>query len=152
MPLPPGVKIREPRRGGSDRDWIYKLLADAGVAISPADQSNTLTWVVSHPESEIFVAVDSFDRGIGFLALSHRPQLRVGGRIATVDEFIVATHMRRRGVGSALLEKALARARMLGCKRVEVNSGDQGAKAFFEKRGFQPSGAEMLGWRNADGK
>jgi GNAT superfamily N-acetyltransferase len=152
MPLPPGVKIREPRRGGSDRDWIYRLLAEKGVNVPPTDQSNTLTWVVSHPESEIFVAVDASDRGVGLLALSHRPQLRVGGRIATVDEFIVAPNMRRRGIGTALLEKALARARMLGCKRVETNAGDASAKTFLEKRGFAPSGAEMMGWRNVDGK
>ena len=148
MPLPPGVKIREPRRGGSDRDWIYRLLAETGVSVSPADQSNTLTWVVSHPESEIFIAVDSADRGIGLLALSHRPQLRVGGRIATVDEFIVAPPMRRRGVGSALLERALARAKALGCKRVEVQIPDASARAYFEKRGFVGNGNEVLGWRN----
>jgi len=145
--LPAGIKIRAARRG--DRDSIYRLLAEAGVEVPAADQSNTLSWIVSHPETDVFIAVDALDRGIGLLALSHRPQLRVGGRIATVDEFVVTASMRRHGVGAELLERAFARARMLACRRVETSAVGEGARWFLQKRGFSEGGQLMI-WRNTD--
>ena len=41
--------------------------------------------------------------------MSHRPQLRMRGRIATIDELVVTEPWRKRGVGKALLEKAIER-------------------------------------------
>jgi N-acetylglutamate synthase-like GNAT family acetyltransferase len=148
--LPEGIKIRIARRG--DRDSIYRLLGEAGVIVPPADQSNTLSWIVSHPETEVIMAVDPLDRGVGLLALSHRPQLRVGGRIATVDEFVVTPTMRKRGIGTELLERGVARARMLGCKRVELAAVDAPSREFFQKRGFSTEGATVMSWQNADAK
>jgi N-acetylglutamate synthase-like GNAT family acetyltransferase len=148
--LPEGIKIRVARRG--DRDSLYRLLQEIGVLVAPADQSNTLSWIVSHPETEVNIAVDPLDRGVGMLALSHRPQLRVGGRIATIDEFVVSASLRRKGIGSELLERGVARARMLGCKRVEVAATDDASRAFLEKRGFSTNGSQVMAWQNADAK
>jgi GNAT superfamily N-acetyltransferase len=148
--LPEGIRIRVARRG--DRDSLYRLLLEAGVSVSPADQSNTLSWIVSHPETEVNIAVDPLDRGVGMLALSHRPQLRVGGRIATIDEFVVTASMRHKGIGTELLERGIARARMLGCKRVELAAGDVASRAFLEKRGFSTDGAQVMAWRNSEAK
>ncbi len=148
--MPEGIKIRIARRG--DRDSLYRLLLEIGVTVPPADQSNTLSWIVSHPETEVNIAVDPLDRGVGMLALSHRPQLRVGGRIATIDEFVVTASMRRKGIGSELLECGVARARMLGCKRVELSANDATSRAFLEKRGFSTDGSQVMAWRNADAR
>lgn len=149
MPLPAGIRIRVARRG--DRDAIYNLLSEVGVRIPPPDQSNTLSWIVSHPESEILLAVDSLDRAVGLLSFSHRPELRVGGRIGTIDELVVASSMRRKGIAGALVEKAQARARMLGCKRVEIPVRDAAARDFLRRREFTTSGFELMGWNNPSG-
>lgn len=150
MPLPEGIKIRVARRG--DRDSIYRLLSEVRVEVPPAEQSNTLSWIVSHPEIEVLLAVDPLDRGVGMLSLSHRPQLRLGGRIATIDELVVGASMRRRGVGSELLDRAVARARMLGCRRVEIAARDASGRAYLERRGFIGEGADVMAWTNPGGK
>jgi GNAT superfamily N-acetyltransferase len=77
-------------------------------------------WVLSHPEIEVYVAGDAQDHPIGLVSLSHRPQLRLSGRIATIDELVVLPAWRRRGVARALVQRALERARVLSVKRVEL--------------------------------
>jgi GNAT superfamily N-acetyltransferase len=73
------------------------------------------------------------------LSLSHRPQLRLRGRIATVDELVVTEAWRRRGVGRALLLHAIERARVLSVKRLELSvRQDPGVDTsrFYEACGF----------------
>lgn len=146
MALPETVRIRPVRRG--DRDSIYRLLSEAGVNVPAAEQSNTLSWIVSHPETEVLVAVDPLDRGVGMIALAHRPSLHIGGRMASIESLVVTQAMRRKGIGSELLERALSRARMLGCKEVEVAAFDATGRVYLEKRAFALTGAQMLTWKN----
>jgi GNAT superfamily N-acetyltransferase len=97
-------------------------------------------WVLSHPEVEVYVAGDAQDRPIGLLAMSHRPQLRLSGRIATIDELVVTAAWRRQGVARALMQRALERSRVLSVKRVELqlpSLPDDATVAFCETLGFQ---------------
>ncbi len=108
---------------------------------------NTVNWVISHPEMEIFVAGDAQDRPVGVVTLSHRPQLRMKGRIATIDELIVTESWRRRGVGKALLARAFERAKVLSVKRLELvthTGRDQFPRAFYEACGFTLADAAVL--------
>lgn len=143
MTLPDGIRLRPARRG--DRDGIYTLLVENGVSVAPLDQSNALSWIVSHPECEVTVAVDPVDRLVGFISFSHRPRLRVGGRLGIIDEFVVSESQRRRGIGSALLNWALSRARILGCKRVELSVGSSLGKQYLVRRGFVAEGSSVMG-------
>jgi GNAT superfamily N-acetyltransferase len=101
-------------------------------------------WIISHPEMEIFIAADSLDKAIGLATLSHRPQLRMGGRMATIDELVVTQSWRRRGVGRELLKRAVERAKVLTVKRLEMmnHAGrSDGARAFYEACGFEEADA-----------
>jgi N-acetylglutamate synthase-like GNAT family acetyltransferase len=69
-----------------------------------------------------------------------------------VDELVVSGAMRRKGIATELLERAFNRARMLGCKRVEIVAPDASAQAYLEHRGFTSTGGGVMGWRNADAK
>ena len=114
------------------------LLAEMGLA---AD-SNTVTWIISHPEMEIMVAADALDKVIGFITLSHRPVLKTGGRAGSVDELNVAKAWQRRGVGRELLRRVVERAKVLSVKRLELETyGPVSAevRAFFAACGFEPA-------------
>ena len=153
MGLPDGIKLRAARRG--DTDSIYRLLAEGSgesAAVVPvADQSNTVSWIVSHPETEVMLAVDRQDAGVGMISLSHRPSLRIGGRIASIETLLVTGAMRGKGIGSALLDHMLDRARKLGCKRVEVPAFDPVSVAYLEKRGFAATSGRIMGLSSLPG-
>jgi GNAT superfamily N-acetyltransferase len=100
----------------------------------------TVHWVMSHPEMEVLVAVDGQDKPIGMLSLAHRPQLRIRGRVASIDELIVAAAWRRRGVGRALVRNAIERARVLNANRLDLiveHLDPATSQAFAEACGFQ---------------
>ncbi|MER2563951.1 MAG: GNAT family N-acetyltransferase [Myxococcaceae bacterium] len=135
-PKAPSFKVRPARRG--DAQGIVAILNEAGAT---AD-TQTFTWIISHPEMEVLVAADSLDKVIGVVSLSHRPLLKVGGRAATIDELGVSRAWHRRGVGRELVKRAVERARVLGVKRLEVQTF-QGVtpelEAFFKASGFEPA-------------
>lgn len=102
--------------------------------------THTVTWIISHPEMELMVASDSLDKAIGFVTLSHRPILKMGGRSATIDELLVTRAWRRKGVGRELLKRAVERAKVLSVKRLEVQSfaaPTDELRAFFAACGFE---------------
>jgi GNAT superfamily N-acetyltransferase len=71
-----------------------------------------------------------------------------GGLCAEVESVHVHPEHRGTGVGGALLREAIARARALGCYRVQLtsNTGRPDAHRFYERLGFVPShlGFKML--------
>lgn len=158
MPLPPlshpppskppdgkDYRIRPLKRG--DRDAAFKLLALHGWVVPANEQEITISWVVQHPEMESFVAHDAgaYSRLFGIITMSHRPQLRVGGRVACIDLFVVGDEHRHKGVGSDLLAQTLRRTEALACKRIELYLPPQrdGRHEFFEENGFEKQG-ELL--------
>jgi GNAT superfamily N-acetyltransferase len=131
-------RIRPLKRG--DRETVFKLLASDGWVVRANDQELAISWVVQHPEIESFVAHDAaaFSRLYGMISMSHRPQLRLGGRVACIDLFLIAPEHRQRGIGHDLLAQALRRTEALACKRVEVYlpAAREDRHAFFESYGF----------------
>src|SRR3989440_8118228 len=113
-------RIRPLKRG--DRDAAFKLLASDGWSVPAGDQELAISWVVQHPEMESFVAHDAgaYSRLFGMITMSHRPQLRLGGRVASIDLFLVAPEHRGKGIGHDLLGQAMRRAEALACKRMEI--------------------------------
>jgi GNAT superfamily N-acetyltransferase len=136
-------RIRPARR--SDGEAIGSLLEELGYP--NAADVGTVHWVSSHPEMEILVATDLRDRPIALLTLSHRPQLRMNGRIATIDELVVASAWRRRGVGQALVKRAVQRARVLSVKRLELvthGAGEEVVRQFCAACGFQDAETRVM--------
>jgi GNAT superfamily N-acetyltransferase len=124
---------------------MAKLLAELGYP--GAADPGTVHWVISHPEMILLIAADPQDRPVGMLSLSHRPQLRMKGRLATIDELVVSAPWRRRGVGRALLARAVERARALSCRRLELMThagrGEE-VRAFYVACGFVEADSRVL--------
>ncbi len=152
-PPPPGsagggkfYKVRPLKR--SDRDAAFRLLAVDGWVVAANDQETAISWIVQHPEMDSFVAHDaaSFSRLFGFITLSHRPQLRLVGRVGCIDAFAIDEEQRGKGIGLDLLEHVLRRAEALACKRIELSlpTARDGRHDFFEQHGFQRAGSELF--------
>jgi len=120
---PNSFRIRAARRG--DASGVAQLITEMGYP--RGTDAHTVHWMVSHPETEIYIAADPGDRPIGLVLLAHRPSLRACGRIAVIDELVVTSSWRRKGVGRALMAHAIDRARTLAVKRLEyLHAGELG--------------------------
>jgi GNAT superfamily N-acetyltransferase len=136
MTLPPGIAVRRARPGDSSQ--VLLLVTQLGYAPGERKYDETFAQVVRHPEAAVFVAAEGLHI-VGYLALSHRPQIRLGARSASIDELAVDAQRRAEGIGTALLEAAIAHARGLGCIRVDLNTSrtrESYARGFYSAHGF----------------
>jgi GNAT superfamily N-acetyltransferase len=144
MPRQAGVLVRRARPG--DAAQVRTLVEQLGYSPDERRYDEIFAQVVRHPEAAVFVATLGV-RLIGYLALSHRPQIRLGGTVAVIDELVVEDNHRGSGVGTALLEAALTQARGLGCRRVEVHTSrdrESYRRRFYVGHGFQEIDSALL--------
>jgi len=136
--------IRRARPG--DAAAIRGLLAELGYSPDPRAVLETVAHVVRHPEAVVFVATEGLDI-IGYVAMSHRPQMRLGGLLASVDELVVATPRRGERIGGALLDAVIAHARALRCRRIEVQQSRSRLsyrRKFYLQHGFVEAESALL--------
>lgn len=97
------------------------------------------------PGTEIFVvSADAADDAVLFGVLSLRVMLDLfhGAPTALIQELVVAEGHRGAGVGGALLDAAIGRARELGCVEIAVVTGEhnEAGQAAYRSRGFEQEG------------
>jgi ribosomal protein S18 acetylase RimI-like enzyme len=142
--LPRGITLRRARPG--DAPGVRALVEHLGYAPDERAFTETFTQVARHPEAAVLVLAEGI-RIVGYLAISHRPQIRLGGRTAVIDELAIDPAYCGRGLGSALLEHALELARGLACVRIEVatrRSRPSFARGFYRKHGFVEIDSALL--------
>jgi GNAT superfamily N-acetyltransferase len=144
--------VRRARPG--DASYVFALVEQLGYAPEHRGFDETFAQVVRHPEAAVFVASEGL-KVIGYLAMSHRPQIRLGGRIAYIDEMVVDERRRGEGVGAALLDAAIAYARGLLCKRVDINTSrarPSYRRGFYVSHGFTEVDSALLRYDLGPGK
>jgi GNAT superfamily N-acetyltransferase len=144
MALPAGISVRRARPG--DASYVFALVEQLGYTPEHRGFDETFAQVVRHPEAAVFVASEGL-KVIGYLAMSHRPQIRLGGRAAHIDELVVDDKRRGDGVGTALVEAAIAYARGLGCKRIDLNTNrarQSYQRGFYVSHGFAERDSAVL--------
>ena len=141
------IEIRKGRPGDA-ADGVA-LLKDLGYPVAPADSRDyvdTFSLAVAHPEVSVFVAAHRLDM-LGFVAVSIRPQIRLGGRLASIDELVVAESHRGQGLGRRLMNAAIKRAREMRCVRVEIQTNrarESYERGFYTKNGFTETDSAIL--------
>jgi GNAT superfamily N-acetyltransferase len=90
-------------------------------------------------ETDKYICVEENGKIIGFCALSIINSFWQEGYIAYVYAMIVDDSFRGKGIGTSLLEKAFEIVKLLGCKKIELDSGfhREEAHKFYERIGFE---------------
>jgi len=132
----------------SDADALFGLLGELGYdELAFGDFAHAFERVALHPEMRVLIAEDETGRILGMISLSHRPQLRLGGTLVTIDELIVAPNARGSGVGRALLDHAREIARNLDARRIELSTNrtrESYARGFYAKNGFSEANSAVM--------
>lgn len=116
-----------------------RWLLTTEVRRSVADERRYLRNVRRHPDAAVYVAEDG-QALVGRLSVS-RDLHPASPHVADLGLMVAATH-RRRGVGRALLEQAVAWARASGVRKLELHvfPWNEPAIALYEAFGFEREG------------
>lgn len=89
--------------------------------------------------SQVYVCATDSDSVVGFGSLSWKNNLWQEGLLAHVDELVVQSQHRGKGVGTKILGYLTDLARAKGCKRLELDSAHHrtGAHEFYAAQGFK---------------
>jgi len=104
---------------------------------SPPPSTAELGAVVSSPATDLFIAIDDDGRIVGMATLV---SFRIPtGMRACIEDVVVDEAGRGRGVGRALTDAMVERARELGCRTVDLTSrpSREEANRLYQRAGFE---------------
>jgi GNAT superfamily N-acetyltransferase len=133
------------------RDWLgYDAPADGGIR-------DVVRALASDPKTEFLLGAEA--RGadpVGVCQLRFRLSVWTGAEDCWLEDVYVRDGARGSGLGRALVEAALERARMRGCKRMELDASedDERVQGFYRSLGFttepKPPGRNLFLGRRLD--
>lgn len=138
------IEIREATRNDvlALSDLLKVLFSGEREFIPNTDvQKCALEIILCNPENgKIFVAQNDGEI-IGMVSLLFTISTALGGKVALLEDMIIAPHFQGIGVGKRLLAHAIAQAKSLTCKRITLLSDTDNVKAhrFYEQFGFKYS-------------
>lgn len=115
-------------------DPVFRMRRDAG-----SELRELLSALGRDPDAAIFVYEDEGDlQGLCIVRIDHSPPIMEETERAEITDLGVRQDARRRGIGTRLVDEAMAWARVGGVSRVEVQvaSANATAQAFWRARGF----------------
>lgn len=104
-------------------------------------QERGLAAILAEPEcGEILVACTD-GQPVAMVSLLYTVSTALGSRVALLEDMVVDATTRGAGIGSALLDAAIAHARQRGCRRLTLlTDGDNHvAQRFYRRHGFVAS-------------
>ncbi len=152
MSATPPVALRQARR--DDVPAIVALLADDDLGAGREVISEPLAdgyfkafdEILANARTLLAVAEDGAGAIVGTFQMTFVPGLsNQGAELALVSAVRVASSVRGRGFGEAMMQWAMDEARRRGCRHVELftHRSRTDAQRFYERLGFEKSHAGM---------
>lgn len=133
---------------------LVELLAilftqEAEFTPDPAAQARGLARILADPAVGSILVARQDGRILAMVNLLYTVSTALGARVALLEDMVVAPPARGTGLGSRLLEAAVAHARRQGCRRITLltDRDNAGAQRFYARQGFVAS--DMLSLRLA---
>ncbi len=132
-----GVEVRG--AAAPDAAEIARLLAQAGVVLTPAEATYRLEATAGRDDSAVLVTAGYAGLN-GLVAVDWAPVLRSDRPVARLTMLVVDEDERRHGIGRLLLKAASQAARSAGCDVLEVAAEPGSLAAFCQATGFADRG------------
>jgi len=140
MTSPPGVRLATP----ADAFVVGGLLFDFNTEFdaptpSAADLGERFASLLARPDVLVVLAeAPATGEATGFGYLTLRPTPYGDGPLAQLEELYVVPGLRDRGIGTALLTRALAEVEQRGAIEMHINVDevDVDTRRFYERHGF----------------
>ena len=113
---------------------------------NPPPSTAELSDVVASPATDLFIAIDDAGVVIGMATLA---TFRIPtGLRAWIEDVVVDEAGRGQGVGEALTNAMVARARELGCRTVDLTSrpSREAANRLYQRLGFELRETNVYRW------
>jgi ribosomal protein S18 acetylase RimI-like enzyme len=128
---------------GQDAGSVAALMAgfrDHMGKDQPGDEEirATIEALLQDPATEFLLAAPDGEPAAGVCQLRYRLAVWTGADDCWLEDLFVDSRARRAGLGRALVDAALERARARGCRRIDldVNEDNLGALALYRTMGF----------------
>lgn len=130
------LKVRRATVG--DEFELFALVSQFPTPTPPNRETFASTLRSKLRDADAFVAVAELDRKlVGYVAGDAHETFYAGGKVAWVDEILVAADARRRGIGRALMADFEAWAENGRCRLIGLAT--RAAASFYEELGFEDS-------------
>ena len=109
-------------------------------------QMRGLGAIINDPSIGHVLGASQDGRVVGMTVLLYTISTALGARVALLEDMVVMPQERGRGIGSQLLNYALAFARDNGCRRITLLTDDLniGARRFYVAHGFAESDMKIM--------
>lgn len=104
-------------------------------------QRRAISEILSHPELGRILVLKLGNQVAGMVSLLYLPSTAMGGKVAMLEDMIIAREYRHQGYGRQLLAAAVDFARQQGCLRVTLltDNDNRQAQQFYRQQGFELS-------------
>lgn len=114
---------------------------EAEFSPDPEAQARGLALIVGNPAAGAILVAREGDQVLGMVNLLFTLSTALGAKVALLDDLVVSPERRGAGIGTRLLNRAIAFAREQGCRRITLNTdrSNLSARRLYEKHGFVTS-------------
>ena len=104
-------------------------------------QSKALSKIILDPKIGIILIAKEDDKILGMVNLLFTESTALGSKVALLEDMVILSSSRGRGIGSQLIDYAISEAKKAGCKRITLLTDIENTKAqsFYQKKGFVKS-------------
>ena len=127
---------------------LLSILFTQEAEFAPDDEAQRrgLGRVIANPDIGTILVARLEDRIVGMVNLLYTVSTALGENVALLEDMVVMSAARGTGVGSQLLEAAIALARSRNCKRITLltDRDNEPAQRFYQRHGFSSSAMTPL--------
>jgi Acetyltransferases len=123
--------------------YLLNVLFTQDIEFEPDDekQKSGLRQIIETPDCGEILTMKIDGKVVGMVSLLYSISTALGGKVATLEDMVIAEEFRQKGLGTELLSEAISFAKKRGCLRLTLltDFDNETAIKFYQRAGFNLS-------------